>query len=190
MFLLKIGSVGPAGQQINLVSPKKKPVFDETNLKNVEIIRWIEPNKFNFMVFSPLFNKMSYPASPSDAKIVPHFLVKSWSESNSFSNDTKIFVFEHGDNYISMVWNKEITMKPCSRDPLAIRKKMSSYYDTLDHRESQSVETANIRHHMSCLQGRLCTCRTINIPWLVVQIVLRSKTMFLQPLMEIFILLF
>ena len=39
LFLLKIGSVGPADQQINLVSPKKKPVFDETNLKNVEIIR-------------------------------------------------------------------------------------------------------------------------------------------------------
>ena len=110
---------------MNLVSPKKKPVFDETNLKSVEIIRWIEPNKFNFTIFSPLFNKLSYSAS-SDVKIVPHFHVKSWSESNSLSNDIKIFVFEHGNNYISMVWNKEITMKPCSRIPLAIRKKMSS----------------------------------------------------------------
>ena len=50
-------------------------------------------NNFRYTIFTLSFNRFWHPVSHDDIRIDPRFLVKSWSESNYLSNDTKMFVF-------------------------------------------------------------------------------------------------
>ena len=44
-------------------------------------------------IFTPYFNELWNPVYPSDVIIDFRFFIKRWSESNYFSNRTKVYVF-------------------------------------------------------------------------------------------------
>ena len=110
---------------LNFWENANKTFFGWKKSKNKVIIHWIELKNLS---------------CPSDVRIDSRCLVKSWSDSNYHSNDTKVFVF----------WKKKIFS-------LGRHGYVSLCQCRLDHAESKSVEKISIwkngrwRNHMPWL---------------------------------------